>query len=113
VTAKKAIAGLPECMESLGGVEYLGTENMQFNIARLYRDANVLSIWEETTDMMAHDGLRVMYGKTSREVVAAVNTWVWSLLQSDGPLREQELIVGEWRNNWKTTMEKSERRRWR
>jgi hypothetical protein len=109
VTAKKAIAGLADCMESLGGVGYLENEDMQFNIARLYRDANVLSIWEGTTDMMAHDVLRVMYGKTRREVVAAMNTWVWSLLQSDGPLREQGLIIGEWWNNWKTTMEKSEK----
>lgn len=52
ITAKKAIAGLAECMESLGGVGYLENEDMQFNIARLYRDANVLSIWEGTTDMM-------------------------------------------------------------
>lgn len=46
ITAKKAISGLQECMESLGGVGYLENEDMQFNIARLYRDANVLSIWE-------------------------------------------------------------------
>ena len=54
VTAKKAIAGVAECMESLGGVRYLENEDMQLNIARLYRDANVLSIWEGTTNMMAH-----------------------------------------------------------
>jgi alkylation response protein AidB-like acyl-CoA dehydrogenase len=86
VTAKKAIAGVAECMESLGGVGYLENEDMQLNIARLYRDANVLSIWEGTTNMMAHDVLRVVYGKTRKEVVAAMNTWVWSLLQSDGTL---------------------------
>jgi alkylation response protein AidB-like acyl-CoA dehydrogenase len=44
VTAKKAIAGLAECMESLGGVGYLENEDMQFNITRLYRDTNALSI---------------------------------------------------------------------
>ena len=109
VTAKKAIAGLAECMESLGGVGYLENEDMQFNIARLYRDANVLSIWEGTTDMMAHDVLRVVYGKTSREVVAAMDAWVWAVLgDGDGMLmKQQEGVVGKWWNAWKMTVQKS------
>lgn len=49
--SKTAIAGLQECMESMGGVGYLENDDMQFNIARLYRDANVLPIWEGTTDV--------------------------------------------------------------
>lgn len=44
LTAKAAIAGLAECMEGMGGVGYLENDDMQFNIARLYRDANVCSI---------------------------------------------------------------------
>ena len=32
VAAKKAIAGLAECMESLGGVGYLENEDMRFVI---------------------------------------------------------------------------------
>ena len=44
--SKTAIAGLQECMECMGGVGYLENDDMQFNIARLYRDANVLPIWE-------------------------------------------------------------------
>lgn len=51
--SKTAIAGLQECMESMGGVGYLENDDMQFNIARLYRDANVLPIWEGTTDVSA------------------------------------------------------------
>lgn len=49
--SKTAIAGLQECMESLGGVGYLENDDMQYNIARLYRDANVLPIWEGTTEV--------------------------------------------------------------
>lgn len=49
--SKTAISGLQECMESMGGVGYLENDDMQFNIARLYRDANVLPIWEGTTDV--------------------------------------------------------------
>ena len=95
LTAKKAIAGLAECMESIGGVGYLENEDMQFNIARLYRDANVLSIWEGTTDMMAHDVLRVVYGKTRKQVLGAMNAWVSDLLTGDD-LRRQCKIVESW-----------------
>ena len=109
VTAKKAIAGLAECMESLGGVGYLENEDMQFNIARLYRDANVLSIWEGTTDMMAHDVLRVVYGKTSQNVMSALDEWVSSLLGTESGLGEQGLIVEGWWKSFKSTAEKSEK----
>ena len=96
LTAKKAIAGLAECMESLGGVGYLENEDMQFNIARLYRDANVLSIWEGTTDMMAHDVIRVVYGKTSKQVLAAMDAWVSSLLSGDQLQRQSKIVQGWW-----------------
>ena len=109
VTAKKAIAGLAECMESLGGVGYLENEDMQFNIARLYRDANVLSIWEGTTDMMAHDVLRVVYGRTSKEVMAAMDAWVWNAIRGEVVLKQQEGIIGRWWNIWQTRMQQSER----
>jgi alkylation response protein AidB-like acyl-CoA dehydrogenase len=109
VTAKKAIAGLAECMESLGGVGYLENEDMQFNIARLYRDANVLSIWEGTTDMMAHDVLRVVYGKTSKEVMAAMHAWVCGLLRTEDKTTEQRIIVGRWWKIFRSTMERSEK----
>ncbi|OCL02401.1 acyl-CoA dehydrogenase/oxidase C-terminal, partial [Glonium stellatum] len=58
LTARAAIAGLAECMEALGGVGYLENEDPEWNVARLFRDANVLSIWEGTTDVMAADVVR-------------------------------------------------------
>ncbi|KAI9821114.1 MAG: hypothetical protein M1827_003848 [Pycnora praestabilis] len=76
LTAKHAIAGLAECMESLGGVGYLENEEMEFNIARLFRDANVLSIWEGTTDVLADDTVRVLKGKTGTQVIEALQEWV-------------------------------------
>jgi alkylation response protein AidB-like acyl-CoA dehydrogenase len=96
LTAKKAIAGLAECMESLGGVGYLENEDMQFNIARLYRDANVLSIWEGTTDMMAHDVMRAVYGKTSKEILTAMNAWVSQLLIGDDLQLQCKIVHGWW-----------------
>jgi alkylation response protein AidB-like acyl-CoA dehydrogenase len=76
LTAKASIAGLAECMESLGGIGYLENEDMEFNIARLFRDANVLSIWEGTTDIMASDMLRVLKGKQSAEVLRVLEAWL-------------------------------------
>jgi hypothetical protein len=73
--SKAAIMGLQECMESLGGVGYLEDEQ-EFNIARLFRDANVLSIWEGTTDVMASDVVRVMKGKDGRNVMKQFIEWV-------------------------------------
>lgn len=75
--SKTAITGLQECMECLGGVGYLENDDMQYNIARLYRDANVLPIWEGTTDMMADDTvLRVLFGKLRDPVMACLDDWV-------------------------------------
>jgi alkylation response protein AidB-like acyl-CoA dehydrogenase len=76
LTARAAIAGLAECMESLGGVGYLENEDVALNIARLYRDTNVLSIWEGTTNVMAEDCVRVLKGRAGAGVVAAVTRWV-------------------------------------
>ena len=95
--SKTAISGLQECMESMGGVGYLENDDMQFNIARLYRDANVLPIWEGTTDMMADDSiLRVLYGKTKTQAFAALSNWVQSLSTKIAPCSVQANAVGEW-----------------
>ena len=87
LTAKAAIAGLAECMESLGGVGYLDSSSpldIGTNIARLYRDANVLSIWEGTTDVMADDTIRVLKGKEGQDVMAALGHWVDTIVDKWG-----------------------------
>jgi alkylation response protein AidB-like acyl-CoA dehydrogenase len=78
--SKSAIFGLQECMESLGGIGYLEDEQ-EFNIARLFRDANVLSIWEGTTDVMAHDVVRVMKGREGEKVRKALNEWITGVMR--------------------------------
>lgn len=86
LTAKAAIAGLAECMESLGGVGYLDSSSpsdIGTNVARLYRDANVLSIWEGTTDVMADDTIRVLKSSTSgKTVIAALDAWINARISS-------------------------------
>jgi len=89
LTAKAAIKGLAECMESLGGVGYLENEDMSVNIARLFRDVNVLSIWEGTTDVMAADVVRVVKGREGKEVLRALGDWIEAALARwEGAYRE-------------------------
>ena len=112
ITAKASISGLSECMECLGGVGYLENEDAQFNLARLYRDANVCSIWEGTTDMMAHDVLRVVYGKTAKQVLRAMDRWIDGVCRRSMPDREVAGLakaVSTWWSNWKDIVSDSER----
>jgi hypothetical protein len=91
--SKMSIFGLQECMESLGGIGYLEDEQ-EFNIARLFRDANVLSIWEGTTDVMAMDVVRVMKGRDGETIRHALNKWVNDVgTQRDGDWRTATELV--------------------
>ncbi|KAI0444566.1 very-long-chain acyl-CoA dehydrogenase [Xylaria telfairii] len=58
---KQAIPLIYACMESLGGVGYLdNAESEYMNVARLFRDACVLNIWEGTTDVLSTDLIRAL-----------------------------------------------------
>ncbi|KAH0843980.1 hypothetical protein AYO21_02257 [Fonsecaea monophora] len=61
----KSVSGIRACMESLGGVGYC--ENNEnggtLNLARVWRDSAVGSIWEGTTSVMAEDVVRVLMDK--------------------------------------------------
>jgi alkylation response protein AidB-like acyl-CoA dehydrogenase len=89
--SKMSIIGLQECMESLGGVGYLEDEQ-EFNVARLFRDANVNSIWEGTTDVMATDVVRVMKGRESEKIRKSLNNWVCDTIK-------------HWNGEWKAAEE--------
>ncbi|QSS56543.1 acyl-CoA dehydrogenase [Histoplasma capsulatum var. duboisii H88] len=77
-TALRSINGVRACMENLGGVGYLENEDPVFNVARIFRDVCVLSIWEGTTDIMADDLVRVMKSRQGPATLAAVGLWVAS-----------------------------------
>lgn len=72
---KNAIHLVYECMEALGGVGYLENDEAQhLNIARLYRDCCVLSIWEGTTDVLATDFVRALkHPKGGHESIDALD----------------------------------------
>ena len=59
-------------MESLGGQGYVE----EGGIAALYRDIQVNSIWEGTTNVLAHDMLRVLRGKNGTATVGALDRYI-------------------------------------
>ena len=65
-TAKQAIAVASETVEAFGGAGYVEDSG----IPRLLRDAQVLSIWEGTTNVLSLDALRAI------ERVDAFSVWV-------------------------------------
>ena len=92
-TAKTSIAGLQECMECLGGLGYLENDDSpELNVARMFRDANVLSIWEGTTDIMGTDVVKVLKGKGGAAVVNVLDGWI---RQSIGGGRAGKLLETE------------------
>jgi hypothetical protein len=55
-TAKLSVAGISEVLESFGGAGYIEDTG----IPKLLRDAQVLSIWEGTTNVLSLDTLRAI-----------------------------------------------------
>ncbi|KAG9793286.1 hypothetical protein KCU88_g493, partial [Aureobasidium melanogenum] len=92
-----SVSGLRACMESLGGVGYC--ENNEdggvLNIARLFRDSVVGTIWEGTTSVMAEDVLRVIKNpKTKTDVLDTVfGTWTRAVLEVVTPRFEREVAI--------------------
>jgi alkylation response protein AidB-like acyl-CoA dehydrogenase len=66
-TAKQAIAVASEALEAFGGAGYIEDSG----IPRLLRDAQVLSIWEGTTNILSLDALRAMERSDALGVWAA------------------------------------------
>ncbi|KAK8042232.1 hypothetical protein PG993_006755 [Apiospora rasikravindrae] len=90
---KQCIPLLYACMESMGGVGYLeNSETEYLNIARLFRDACVLNIWEGTTDVLSTDLVRTLkhpqYGKAS---IAALDALV------NQAAEREDMIMSKWR----------------
>jgi hypothetical protein len=74
-TARQAVAGASEIVESFGGAGYVEDTG----VPRLLRDAQVLSIWEGTTNVLSLDALRAMakgdaLGAVAEEIASLVAT---------------------------------------
>ncbi|XP_029960378.1 acyl-CoA dehydrogenase family member 11 [Salarias fasciatus] len=74
-TGKQAVAVVSECLESFGGQGYIEDTGLP----GILRDAQVLSIWEGTTNVLSLDVLRCM-ARSSGMVVHAYFSHVKSLL---------------------------------
>ncbi|KAJ2988005.1 hypothetical protein NUW58_g4204 [Xylaria curta] len=83
---KQAIPLIYSCMESLGGVGYLeNAESEYLNIARLFRDACVLNIWEGTTDVLSTDLIRALkHPRGGSDSIKALNSIILSAAEGVG-----------------------------
>ncbi|KAK9467702.1 acyl-CoA dehydrogenase/oxidase C-terminal [Lipomyces arxii] len=97
VTAKVCLAGISECMEALGGVGYLENEP-ELNIARLERDAQVLTIWEGTTNVLSDDFVRAV--KAKPKALKALTAFFDNILQ-DSPMHILKRKVDSLYTTWK------------
>lgn len=97
----KASAAMESCgvaqvsMESLGGVGYLENEEMDFNVARLWRDTAATLIGEGTTDVLATDVVKLLKGKIGSYVMAAFSRWIKSSLPKQESMAPEAAILSE------------------
>lgn len=87
-------------MEALGGIGYLENEESQhINVARLYRDANVLAIWEGTTNVLGTDFVKILKGRNGAKTLEALDRWVSHALTSNGDtfIAEKEKVAETFR----------------
>jgi len=89
---------LSECMEAMGGQGYVE----EGGIAVIYRDIQVNSIWEGTTNVLAHDILRILRRKLGEATLAALDRYVAAAV------REVERCekLGDWGTRYKGVYEK-------
>lgn len=80
-TAKQAISVASETVEAFGGAGYVEDTG----IPRLLRDAQVLSIWEGTTNVLSLDALRAM------DRVDALQAWTVDVRRRLGAVRAADL----------------------
>ncbi len=92
-----AIPLIYSCMAALGGVGYLvNAESEHMNVARLFRDACVLAIWEGTTDVLSSDTIRALkHPRAGAESLDALDWFVGAALGS-AEAAGRRRIQAEW-----------------
>ncbi|PTB60037.1 hypothetical protein M431DRAFT_70876 [Trichoderma harzianum CBS 226.95] len=93
-----ALRLLYSCMESIGGVGYLLNEEQEYlNIARLYRDAAVLPIWEGTTDLLSTDFIRALKRpETGVQSMDALDRFIKQAFSLNGNASHHQEVVKRW-----------------
>lgn len=95
VITKNASRGIQECMEALGGVGYIDDPDEPENIARAFRDANVNSIWEGTTNVLSSEVVRNLLKNDHVEVFSG---WVNRAIQDIKDENLREALANSWSN---------------
>ncbi|OIW23661.1 acyl-CoA dehydrogenase/oxidase C-terminal [Coniochaeta ligniaria NRRL 30616] len=95
---ENTIPQLYGCMEALGGVGYLvNSETEHVNVARIFRDACVLAIWEGTTDVLSSDTLRALkHPALGKQSLDALDWFVKAALNSLSGTVEAVAVAKEW-----------------
>lgn len=94
-TAKQAIAIASECLESFGGQGYIEDTGLP----KILRDAQVLSIWEGTSNVLSLDVLRVLQKSNGEALVCFNNVISCKLrnaLSTSGDLKSsaEQIVAG-------------------
>lgn len=84
VISKMSVHGIQECQEAMGGVGYMDeADEPEFNIARIFRDTSVNSIWEGTTNVLASEMIRFLLKAGNTEIFAAWLDRTLTLVRTD------------------------------
>ncbi|MFO0593193.1 MAG: acyl-CoA dehydrogenase family protein [Polyangiaceae bacterium] len=88
LTAKIAVAGCSEVLECFGGVGYLEDTGLP----RLLRDAQVLPIWEGTTNVLGLETLRALGSKGAAAALFEDTTRLLQEAKSEFPAEADKLL---------------------
>lgn len=89
VTAKQTVAVISEAIESFGGAGYVEDTGLPY----LLRDAQVLPIWEGTTNVLSLDALRALGREGGLEDIAELITTIADECEDETCARAMELAT--------------------
>ncbi|KAJ6441438.1 Acyl-CoA dehydrogenase [Purpureocillium lavendulum] len=95
VIAKSTSSGIQECMEAMGGVGYMDEPDEPENLARAFRDSNVNTIWEGTTNVLSSEVVRNLVKDDNLEIFSNwLNRAIAGLTNKD----YRETLSDAWQN---------------
>jgi alkylation response protein AidB-like acyl-CoA dehydrogenase len=98
MSARFAMSGLAYTMEFLGGVGALENDQMDFNVARLYRDVSVMGIVDGTTQTLATDLIGALAGRMGHITLDVLDSWLNTRMpKADGLQSEWEQLSSAWK----------------
>lgn len=90
LTARQAVDVTSECLEAHGGAGYIEDTGLP----QLLRDAQVLTIWEGTTNVLSLDVLRALDGRAAEPIRREIGRC--AALVRDPALRRAVGAAGDW-----------------